>query len=132
MKRIILLLSLLFILVGCSDMTEKHNKTIACKFEEADEDVVTYTELEAKYLDNTLVSGNIRSEMTYATTSYARVAYKIYEKQQDDEHQVELILDEDKVIMIVNYPSNNNAEYFIDQIRTLTLHGACTTTVEQN
>ncbi len=131
MKRLLIALTLLFLLVGCSDVTPKHNKTISCTYEESDEDLITHTELEAKYLDSTLVSGNIRIEMEYATTSYARIAYKIYEKQQDDDHKVELILDENKVIMIVNYPSNNNAEYFINQITTLTLHNACTSTVNE-
>lgn len=130
MKKLFISLFILFTLTGCSEVTKKHNKTISCTYEEAEEDLVTYTELEAHYADSDLVSGDIKIVMEYSTSSYARIAYKIYEKQQDDEHKVELILDENKVIMIVNYPSNNDAEYFINQITTLTLHNACETTTD--
>ena len=129
MKKIIISCLVIFSLFGCSSKPKIHNKTITCVYEEVVEDVVTYTNITAKYSGNELLAGDLRVEMVYETNSYAKVAYNVYEKLQDEDHKAELILDENKVIMIVNYPNNNNADYFIDQVTKFTLYNACETEI---
>lgn len=129
MRKVILIICGIIMLWGCSSKEPEHNKITTCEYETTSEDVTTKTSLKAFYMDNDLVSGNLEMEMIYASQEVAKIAYSIYTDEQDENHQVEIILDDNKIIMRINYPSNTDDQTFISKITSLTWKGACSTKV---
>lgn len=130
MRKLVLIICAIVLLCSCSSSdVPDHNKVTTCEYETTSEDITTKTNLKAYFMDGDLVSGNLEMEMTYASQEVAKIAYSIYTEEQDEDHQVEIILDDNKIIMRINYPSNTDDQTFISKITSLTWKNACSTKV---
>lgn len=127
MRKIILVLCTTLILCSCSSKEPEYNKITTCEYESTNEDVTTLTYLKAYFMNSDLISGNLEMQMTYESQEVAKIAYNIYVEEQDQDHKVEIILDENKIIMRINYPSDTSDQTFINKIASLTWKNACST-----
>lgn len=127
MSKVTKIIMAILLLAGCSDSSTKYDKVTTCDYNVEGEDSTTHSYIEAYYYESDLVSGTMTQEMVYNTKSVAKIVYDQYKEKTDSTHGVEVSLDEKKVIITISYPNNSDDGMFTDEIRKLTLHGACKT-----
>lgn len=129
MRKLVCIIIMGFMLLGCSKTAKEPNKFYTCEYTSEEDDIVIHSTLIANYHNHDLITGNLTSEMTYKDEDIAKAVYKIYEGEQDGEHKVEISRDGKVVTMVIRYPDGSDASYFADQLRSLTWKGFCKTEI---